>query len=573
MKSVAAILLALASAIPVAADCAAQSIDWEVADRFRLFTDPRHQNAYLNARQTILKTKGYRPPLLQPKNDLSLGWAINWPTRWNESTEQYDRNWIHQRNRTIRIKLTGVPQGAVCRWSLDAGTSCKERTLHTQVGVLTKITVDVVRNGAIVKKLNTDIEPKDIFIMVMGDSVGSGEGNPHLSLRAGAGDNDTVRYPAIWWDTHCHRSLLSGPAQAAVVYAERHPRQSVTFVSYACSGAEINDGVLTTYQGRETVNQIKQLLKDYGQEGNQIAALKGPNDTLKPAEHKLRSQIDRAAEVLCPLGEAACVKKQPDILIVAVGGNDIGFGEIGRTLLLSDPGPNVGEWRKKQQGDITPYFKKLSEDYSALAPVVRERIAPKSVLLMEYIDPSMYGQDKFCGRERTSFGKAAGKSKKDLDKNDPSGISTAINFSLYNLLVMREESRLAHWIVGGLNDRIRQAAALTWTAGAPGGTASVVPLQDMRGPDGLRRGLCATNSWFIGIGESLLRQGWISSDPVHKFPLKLTDKNNCPYPLENDVCKAVAGNVTSGILHPNFFGHYNAARQILLQMEAVLPKN
>src|SRR5262249_44706862 len=105
MRIATAALIALFAIGLGASEGVAQSIDWEVVGRFRLFTNPRDQNTYLNARQAILEAKGYRPPLLQPRNDSRLGWDINWPTRWDEKREQYERDWVHDKHRKVRIKL------------------------------------------------------------------------------------------------------------------------------------------------------------------------------------------------------------------------------------------------------------------------------------------------------------------------------------------------------------------------------------------------------------------------------------------------------------------------------------
>ena len=73
---------------------------------------------------------------------------------------------------------------------------------------------------------------RDHLIVSLGDSYASGEGNPDVN-RAGS-------TPARWVDKRCHRSAYAGPAQAALALERADPHSSVTFLSFACSGATIN---------------------------------------------------------------------------------------------------------------------------------------------------------------------------------------------------------------------------------------------------------------------------------------------------------------------------------------------
>ena len=129
----------------------------------------------------------------------------------------------------------------------------------------------------------------DVLIVSIGDSYASGEGNPDVLFgpTAPAGE---------WQDRRCHRSRLSGPAQAALELERRDPRSTVTFLSYACSGATIREGLIREYWGQV------------------------------PLWPPMVPQIKAAARLLC--GDDVCDRPDDptiDALLISIGGNDVGF--------------------------------------------------------------------------------------------------------------------------------------------------------------------------------------------------------------------------------------------------------
>ncbi len=153
---------------------------------------------------------------------------------------------------------------------------------------------------------------RDHLIASIGDSYGSGEGNPDVN---GNSNNGT---PARWVDTRCHRSANAGPAQAALRLESADPHSTVTFLSFACSGATINrnynagqppwdpydpgdpakangTGVLGPYRGVEPVNP----------------------DTY---DSYVGDQISELAKTVR--------NRRVDALVVSGGGNDMGFGPL-----------------------------------------------------------------------------------------------------------------------------------------------------------------------------------------------------------------------------------------------------
>jgi len=111
-----------------------------------------------------------------------------------------------------------------------------------------KLTVATQRGHR--KSLTKDVVVKDLLIVSIGDSYASGEGNPDIAqVMQKILLLDAPKKGPVWTDIWCHRSRFAGHAQAALELERTDPRSSVTFVSVACSGAGIRDGLL----GQQTV--------------------------------------------------------------------------------------------------------------------------------------------------------------------------------------------------------------------------------------------------------------------------------------------------------------------------------
>lgn len=142
------------------------------------------------------------------------------------------------------------------------------------------------------------VRVRDVFMVGLGDSYGSGEGNPLDPWHFGD--------PHAEWDNNrCHRSRLSGQEQAARMI-DSIPGINVTFLHLACSGAKAAEGILAPYEG---------LIVDEGR-----APL--PSQIEQAAAYVALSAFDRAA------------RRYPDIVVTSIGGNDAGFSDVVKACLL-----------------------------------------------------------------------------------------------------------------------------------------------------------------------------------------------------------------------------------------------
>ena len=217
------------------------------------------------------------------------------------------------------------------------------------------------------------ITPSDALIVGFADSFGSGEGNPERGavfsqssttvdktyLPARRDDNQAAFDRAQWTDRWCHRSVYSWQIRTALHLSQLNRKRSVTVLPYGCSGAEVFQGLLYSYQGVETDNAgapfaghsaqlalaYQELCKTYYKSGNAPPVTKEPawqnDDELRRAA-KGRGAFDlsssRKQEVLKYVAQnvARCehsgpnqftFKRKVDMLLMIAGINDIGFSK------------------------------------------------------------------------------------------------------------------------------------------------------------------------------------------------------------------------------------------------------
>lgn len=147
--------------------------------------------------------------------------------------------------------------------------------------------------------------PFEFVMVTLGDSYASGEGNPEQKGEYDQFGNRTGLKRN--WDIHdesreiqaCHRSGQSGAEKAAAQLRKDFPGITLTFQSFACSGAEINHLINMTYRGVD-------------------AEFRFPaNDGVLPQVTALRNWLRDVRK-----------NGQLDALYMNIGGNDARFGDV-----------------------------------------------------------------------------------------------------------------------------------------------------------------------------------------------------------------------------------------------------
>jgi hypothetical protein len=362
-----------------------------VSDLERSLNDPRWLREWYSQDSTL-----YANPRSAGRPE--RGWAhhINrrratcWDSRqqWHASCRSDSfgaslrTDYVRPQRHTVILSLTEPPSGQ-CKWQAaraifidgSALVATAEKPCAADVETRIPFEPDVPeaqRGVAVTVQLpdgtNVSHEPiwvRDRLVVGMGDSYSSGEGNPdtpveidRFSRRAGLNisylyDPDTqairsnaayslpVRYqngPAGWLDRKCHRSAYSYHLRTALEIALSDVKHSaVTFLGFACSGAELTEGFLFPYAGVETVEPSYftaggRLRRDMPQVDRLMVELcsddlmrRLPRRTIsldQPVTAPNGRPVRSVSLLDCPGGKFL---RPVDLLIVSIGGNDIGF--------------------------------------------------------------------------------------------------------------------------------------------------------------------------------------------------------------------------------------------------------
>ena len=180
-------------------------VDWEVANRFRLF---RHQSDFDDQVRAALANNGSFKSIFDAERTLSdaanaRGWAAPLLSRLcydpakGRILDKCDRDGVTEsylNSKTQRVKLSvrlsPAFAGATCSWTIGSGTAAKTldascaSAIEQRIQNATPTPVRVVaRNPAGQTAENTAvIDIRDLLIVGMGDSIASGEGNPVVPI-------------------------------------------------------------------------------------------------------------------------------------------------------------------------------------------------------------------------------------------------------------------------------------------------------------------------------------------------------------------------------------------------------
>jgi lysophospholipase L1-like esterase len=259
---------------------------------------------------------------------------------------------------------------------------------------------------------------RDIFIAGLGDSIGSGEGNPDRPIglsdegfcfrsylgtadaqyyrpsRAGykggraceAPDSLQVwqRQSALWFNSACHRSLYSYQTRTALALAVQYPHIAVTYLPLACTGATIADGLFGS-QGARECPPTKSAASCKGTVNAQLAELREAVTAAK------RRQPDRTL----------------DLVLLSIGANDINFSGLVADVIVDTATERVLFRRTGVMGSVEDSRSSLTRDLPQGFAKLREALKPlvgdlQRVVYVSYANPTLaYGAP--CPGGRAGF--------------------------------------------------------------------------------------------------------------------------------------------------------------------------
>ena len=378
------VCLALTLAMLGAGAAAAEpQIVWQVENPFRFFLDPADTQVHRATWQSLSETeRGH--PVQAAERALGErhpdGWSTFTFTKtcWDWTRNRYTcrerADYLNPKSHTVLVRLEGLEdaQTVDCSWlTSPQGQGRGPRIKVVTLPCDTPVQLDVPYPGGAWLSVEiggsqvaeTAARVTDLFVVGMGDSFASGEGNPDVPVRFsperttdyGFGSNNTPLsgYPARigdwkeigdrkfieenaqWQDQACHRSLYSHQLRAALQLAVEDPHRAVTFVGVACSGAEATFGLFLQYKGNEWVPNPPDLPQISAVAEAQCGG-KGARAYDLPEAYHIGGRIPELQGGLvlrkCDVERA----RKIDLLFLSIGGNDVGFSRLVANAVLAD---------------------------------------------------------------------------------------------------------------------------------------------------------------------------------------------------------------------------------------------
>jgi hypothetical protein len=416
MRTTVALLAVLAAALagPTGALSAEPEITWRVDNPFRFFLDPADTEAHRVAYESLSEEER-RQPILATERILSeksaQGWAASvvretcWDVANNRFTCPGMTEYAHPKLHRVRAELTGIPDATdvTCTW-LTAPAGGRRGTAVTKP-CNEAITLDVPYPGGAtvsvevggVAVARTTMRVTDLFIVGLGDSFGSGAGNPDVPVRfsrtrsadyglrrkgepldgyparEGAwkviGDREFIQANPRWLDQACNRSLYSHQLRAALQLAIEDPHRAVTFAGLSCSGAESTFGLFLRYKGHEWVPNPPALSQISAVAEVQCGSTEARAMEFPEAYHMNERVPDLKGGLVLRKCEQEKARKI-DLVLLSIGGNDIGFARLVANAVLADESvlKSLGGWFGQVHGfnEAITSLDRLDDRYRAV---------------------------------------------------------------------------------------------------------------------------------------------------------------------------------------------------------------
>lgn len=298
----------------------ANGFDWEAPDRYSMWVGAWHERGGATRNWPV---ETYNPDYVNPSK-----WVLYLMGCQSEADFRYD------------LDPDNHPKGKTkYEWSWDGKQTAPSSNCYLALDFPEQgnypVTLRVTYEDSTQETWTNPVRVEDFLVVVLGDSSASGEGAPDSPLHGPGG----IEYAqADWVDNRCHRSANAGGAQAAERLENSSKYSSVTFISFACSGATLiadswyNDAPLAAvdpYEIEDTLWRGVGLTGPYAG----IEPLLLPNGD-PDFSQKLPAQTEALRRALRRVpGDPM---RKVDALIVAAGINDVRFSDLAAVCVLYD---------------------------------------------------------------------------------------------------------------------------------------------------------------------------------------------------------------------------------------------
>ena len=599
-------------------------IQWEIENRFRYFkTSDFTEIAKV---YKTLKTEDSSPPsALQleqalERKAIEMGSLDGWfapvlaNTCHTETTHSHSSCIMENGDRylepmTANVILNAGIAGEKCEWRIDdtvvEETACNDVVAHNikySGSHEIRLTSD---DGA---SLTATIALKDVLIVSFGDSFSSGEGNPEKKVtlvdypfsdyaNSSRGQLFPVRMALYlvennpeefyknraskWTNTQCHRSLYSQHTKAALQYALENPHLTVTFLNYSCTGAEVYEGILNAWWGRDDIE------RQYYDDAPQL--VKALRDLCKDPEpyqntewaFNAHGHDEKYNSTPADFPECASFVRRPDIVLLSIGANDVGFARmVANAALAATPNARAANW-------IYGIWRWAAhpQSFKAGLTLARDLIAPRYRVLdgmlekylgmvSEKVILSAYPQIAYDEKGRLCMSGKIGMDVHKIFGIEKQTFLESQHFTKKFYAIMKGAATDRHWRFadqhiaqdGAPNNFAKDAVGgghgicaagpdegvMKFPRPKPGTTppAEWTPFQ----PENWNPYSSPRNRWFVTPNDAFLTTNY------HSAGLKV-----------DDVIQPLYAATLSGSFHPNALGHAAVADSVLIKLREALP--
>lgn len=392
---------------------------------------------------------------------------------------------------------------------------------------------------------------------------------------------------ARWLSPDCHRSQYGYPFRVGIELALENRHRSVTLASFTCSGAEVSEGLFLELDAREGFSdqsstkvraQFDQLADLICRGG--VAARSQSASYMLPLWAPGSTQIEmrRIIKSWCP----PQLRKRPiDLVLMSVGGNDVGFGALAAYAMTESAGDlaPIAAWIGRQIR-FSPqvsrvYLEALDERMKAVKDALADGfgVAPARVLQSSY-EPIQFDETgALCGSQPTL----------GMD------VHPGLKFSKQRL---KETADFLHDLLARL-ECIASTAGHSCPAGLATGTGTGFTLVTDHIPEFTKRGMCARDP-KRALADSLAMRIPRMPPPGDEFKpyspaatlpyahhWRLFRTPNDAFLLANthregtmlfDILQPAYAGLYSGAIHPSAEAHAIVADYVVRHVRSILDK-
>jgi hypothetical protein len=606
-------------------------IRWEIENRFRYFKKTSDFRAIAKVYDQLKTPQNPKPSVLLleqslekqglPGGDPINGWAANIfentcgvePDHTYASCQMENGDHYLQPVTANLILYADGFGTNTCEWLIDdaavATVPCNQPATAKNIKYDVRHKLEVQPTGGAPQSV--DITLKDILLVSFGDSFSAGEGNPEKPVRlqdnvydnygnswfghdfpvredlaTGQADQNVFfgRLAAGWTNPQCHRSMYSQHTKAALQYALEHPHVTVTFINYSCTGAEVYEGILNAWWGRETdargntddAPQLVKALRDLCKEPGPYKNTNWSNYNRTDADFN-----DKAATFQkCP-----SLIRNVDILLLSIGGNDVGFANMIVNSAVDVPtmGPLAkgrsliyGLWRDAAQPQTFDQGWTLAQDripkrYAVLNEMLEKNLAVSAGKIILSVYPQI-------GFDETGKRCKAGTLGMDVHKifgMNAQGFSSSEKFTDEFYGIMKRTANAQHWLVA--DQHVAQDKA---------------PNNFTNDAVGMGHGICAEGPTYSAGGTMQFPRPKLGTEPPYVWrpfaphswnpysartrwfvtpndAFLATNFHHTLFDLDDPVQPVLAA-TWSGAFHPNALGYAALADSVLVKLREAL---